>query len=77
MFAGINVVVVDLAVVVSLYLSVLEVVVWCEYAIVVVLMVVSGGGRVVLEVVYVPCDSESNENKLEPRILLIFLPDRI
>ena len=35
-------------------LSVLEVVVWCEYAIVVVLMVVSGGGRVVLEVVHVP-----------------------
>ena len=35
-------------------------------------MVVSGGGRVVLEVVHVPCDSESNENKLEPRILLIF-----
>ena len=54
MIAGINVVVVDLAVVVSLYLSVLEVVVWCEYAIVVVLMVVSGGGRVVLEVVHVP-----------------------
>ena len=52
-------------------------VVWCKYDIVVVFMLVSGGGRVVLEVVYVPCDSESNENKLEPRILLIFLPDRI
>ena len=51
-------------------------VVWCKYDIVVVFMLVSGGGRVVLEVVYVPCDSESNENKLEPRILLIFLPDR-
>ena len=51
--------------------------VWCKYDIVVVFMLVSGGGRVVLEVVYVPCDSESNENKLEPRILLIFLPDRI
>ena len=45
MFAGINVAVVDLAVVVSLYLLVLEVVVWCgvvrcNYDIVVVLMVV-------------------------------------
>ena len=49
----------------------------CKYDIVVVLMLVSGDGRVVLEVVHVPCDSESNENKLEPRMLRIVLPDRI
>ena len=30
----------------------------------------------VLEVAHVPCDSKSNKNKLDPRILRIVLPDR-
>ena len=81
MIAGINVVVVDLAVVVSLYLLVLEVVVWCgvvrcNYDIVVVLMIML---MVDWRWRWCMCHVILNliENKLKPRLLLIFLPDRI